>query len=85
MPPEGPPIELSYIRVDTKCKIFQASYPGFVQLGFDDKVHDMVLQVRDDISAPALEIQPLIVNGPTSNRIDLIFFGDGCAYIYIMA
>lgn len=28
---------------------------------------------------PPLEIRPLIVNGPSDNRVDLIFFGDGCA------
>ncbi|OTA96772.1 hypothetical protein M434DRAFT_389786 [Hypoxylon sp. CO27-5] len=35
------------------------------------------LQIRQDVPPPPLEIQPLIVNGPSSNRIDLIFFGDG--------
>ncbi|KAI0014013.1 IgA peptidase M64-domain-containing protein [Xylariaceae sp. FL0662B] len=35
------------------------------------------LQARQDVPPPPLEIQPLIVNGPSSNRIDLIFFGDG--------
>lgn len=36
------------------------------------------LQVRKHVAPPPLEIKPLIVNGPSSNRIDLIFFGDGC-------
>ncbi|KAI1137621.1 IgA peptidase M64-domain-containing protein [Hypoxylon sp. FL0543] len=35
------------------------------------------MQVVEDVPPPPLEIQPLIVNGPSSNRIDLIFFGDG--------
>ncbi|KAI2470700.1 IgA peptidase M64-domain-containing protein [Annulohypoxylon bovei var. microspora] len=36
------------------------------------------LQARDDVPPPPyLEIRPLIVNGPSNNRIDLIFFGDG--------
>ncbi|KAH8166081.1 hypothetical protein CIB48_g2179 [Xylaria polymorpha] len=34
-------------------------------------------QTRQDVAPPPLEIQPLIVTGPSSNRIDLIFFGDG--------
>ncbi|KAI0400442.1 IgA peptidase M64-domain-containing protein [Xylaria palmicola] len=34
-------------------------------------------QARQNIAPPPLEIRPLIVNGPSSNRIDLIFFGDG--------
>lgn len=29
---------------------------------------------------PPLDIQPLIVTGPSSNRVDLIFFGDGCTF-----
>lgn len=36
------------------------------------------LEVRQDVPPPPLEIRPLIVNGPSSNRVDLIFFGDGC-------
>ncbi|KAI1080162.1 IgA peptidase M64-domain-containing protein [Whalleya microplaca] len=35
------------------------------------------LQARQDVPPPPLDIQPLIVNGPSSNRIDLIFFSDG--------
>ncbi|KAL7621647.1 hypothetical protein AAE478_008974 [Parahypoxylon ruwenzoriense] len=35
------------------------------------------LQARQNVPPPPLEIRPLIVNGPSSNRIDLIFFGDG--------
>ncbi|RYP92812.1 hypothetical protein DL770_001092 [Monosporascus sp. CRB-9-2] len=35
------------------------------------------LRARQDVTPPPLEIRPLIVNGPSSNRIDLIFFGDG--------
>ncbi|CAI6334414.1 unnamed protein product [Periconia digitata] len=35
------------------------------------------LQARQNAAAPPLEIVPLIVNGPSSNRVDLIFFGDG--------
>lgn len=35
-------------------------------------------RVRPDVAPPPLDIQPLIINGPSSNRIDLIFFGDGC-------
>ncbi|KAF3055261.1 hypothetical protein GL218_07476 [Daldinia childiae] len=35
------------------------------------------LQARQNVDPPPLEIRPLIVNGPSSNRVDLIFFGDG--------
>ncbi|KAI0105667.1 IgA peptidase M64-domain-containing protein [Nemania sp. FL0031] len=35
------------------------------------------VRVRQDVAPPPLEIRPLIVTGPSSNRIDLIFFGDG--------
>ncbi|KAH7368677.1 IgA peptidase M64-domain-containing protein [Plectosphaerella cucumerina] len=35
------------------------------------------LRVMEAAAAPELEIRPLIVNGPSSNRVDLIFFGDG--------
>ncbi|KAI1088365.1 IgA peptidase M64-domain-containing protein [Rostrohypoxylon terebratum] len=35
------------------------------------------LQVKDDVDPPDLDIRPLIVNGPSRNRIDLIFFSDG--------
>ncbi|KFA63875.1 hypothetical protein S40285_10215 [Stachybotrys chlorohalonatus IBT 40285] len=35
------------------------------------------LQVRQATAPPPLEIRPLIINGPSENRVDLIFFGDG--------
>ena len=39
---------------------------------------DAVLYARQDVEPPPLEIRPLIVGGDSSNRVDLIFFGDGC-------
>jgi hypothetical protein len=30
---------------------------------------------------PPLHIERLIESGPSNNRIDLVFFGDGCAYV----
>lgn len=36
------------------------------------------LQAKDNIEPPYLEIRPVIVNGPSGNRIDIIFLGDGC-------
>lgn len=30
---------------------------------------------------PPLTIKPLIISGPSDNRVDLVFFSDGCAYI----
>ncbi|KAI1276428.1 IgA peptidase M64-domain-containing protein [Xylaria sp. FL0933] len=35
------------------------------------------VKTRQNVPPPPLEIQPLIINGPSENRIDLIFFGDG--------
>ncbi|KAJ7644444.1 IgA peptidase M64-domain-containing protein [Roridomyces roridus] len=31
----------------------------------------------DGVPAPPLEIKPLVVSGPSSNRVDLVFFSDG--------
>ncbi len=30
------------------------------------------------VEPPPLEIEPLIISGPSSNRVDLVFFSDGC-------
>ena len=38
------------------------------------------LQARQNVEPPPLDIQPLIINGPSENRVDLIFFGDGCMW-----
>lgn len=35
-------------------------------------------QEASSAEAPDLDIRPLIISGPSSNRVDLIFFGDGC-------
>jgi hypothetical protein len=34
---------------------------------------------------PPLEIFPLLTTGPAENRIDLVFFGDGCTPICLWA
>ena len=39
----------------------------------------------DTLAAPAIDIQPLIVTGPSENRVDLLFMGDGCASSLILA
>jgi hypothetical protein len=31
-----------------------------------------------DVSAAAVEVQPLVVTGPAANRVDIVFFSDGC-------
>lgn len=38
------------------------------------------LQAKEDVQPPPLEIRPPIVNGPSSNRIDIVFLGDRCTY-----
>lgn len=30
------------------------------------------------VPSPSLQIHPLVVSGPSANRIDLVFFSDGC-------
>ncbi|KAI0165235.1 IgA peptidase M64-domain-containing protein [Hypoxylon sp. FL1284] len=35
------------------------------------------LQARQDVPAPPLDIQPLIVSGPAENRVNFLFLGDG--------
>ena len=31
---------------------------------------------------PPLEVIPLIVSGPSTNRVNLMFFSDGCEFVY---
>jgi len=31
---------------------------------------------------PTITLTPLLVSGPSENRIDLVFFGDGCGYLF---
>ena len=33
-------------------------------------------------SPPPLEVIPLIVSGPSTNRVNLMFFSDGCDFIH---
>lgn len=35
-------------------------------------------RTRPPTKSPPLHISPLIQSGPSSNRVDLVFFGDGC-------
>lgn len=49
---------------------------------FSDQQEDGVayLDGVESTAAPPLEIRPLIISGPSKNRVDLIFFGDGCEW-----
>ena len=31
---------------------------------------------------PPMTLTPLLVSGPSENRVDLVFFGDGCKYLF---
>lgn len=54
---------------------------------FADREVDGVpfLQALESAAPPPLDIQPLIVTGPSENRVDLIFFGDGCTSPILLA
>lgn len=42
------------------------------------------LPIQDDVNFrtdPPLHIQPILVSGPSHNRVDLVFFSDGCTYL----
>lgn len=45
---------------------------------FSEEEIDVVIRARQNTEPPPLEIRPLIVSGDSANRVDLIFFGDGC-------
>jgi hypothetical protein len=42
-------------------------------------VFEDTLESDEKVEAPPLTIVPLLVSGPSSNRVDLTFFADGCA------
>ena len=37
--------------------------------------------VRGDV--PPLEIRPIFQSGDPKNRVDLVFFGDGCEFLIV--
>ncbi|KAG6812512.1 hypothetical protein H0H92_002511 [Tricholoma furcatifolium] len=37
----------------------------------------LTLETLKDVPSPPLEVHPLIVSGPSHNRVDLVFFSDG--------
>ena len=37
--------------------------------------------IRGGVPPPELKVSPLVVSGPSSNRVDLVFFSDGCEYL----
>ena len=36
------------------------------------------------VPSPPLEAIPLIVSGPSTNCVKLIFFSDGCEFVYLL-
>lgn len=48
-----------------------------------NQLDDMLLTIhhegpREHLTPPPLEIRPLFISGPSENRVDLVFFSDGC-------
>lgn len=80
--------DLSTVKMRTSASLIGLTATAGVALGqqcehqwsgaFSAGEIDAVLQARQDVEPPPLEIRPLIVSGDSSNRVDLIFFGDGC-------
>lgn len=52
----------------------QGSSAGWTNVNDDQQV----LETRLLPPAPHLRIEPLIQSGPSDNRVDLVFFSDGC-------
>ena len=52
-----------------------------------DEYHQHLLLSEDDSwlsdrpTVPLLDIQSLHISGPSRNRVDLVFFSDGCTYV----
>jgi len=47
-----------------------------------ETTHDLeTMASQVSVPSPPLQIQELIVSGPSSNRVDLVFFSDGCTYM----
>lgn len=50
----------------------------------NQKVFSDIGQLEDDSalrdSSPSLRVEPLIKSGPSGNRVDLVFFSDGCKF-----
>ena len=45
--------------------------------------HNLKYQTEPpQIPSPPLEVIPLIVSGPSTNRVNLMFFSDGCEFVY---
>lgn len=54
----------------------QHPFGGFNDIDFDDDLLD-----GNKVEPPHLDIQPLIISGPYDNRVNLVFFSDGCTYL----
>jgi len=79
-------LELLSLRALSHCG-YDPSYPDQPELKLvKPDVHAASEQIiltseprrRDD--APLLEVHSLIQSGPSSNRVDLTFFSDGCKF-----
>ena len=56
------------------------------KLSASDKYQQPLLLSEDDWlsdrpTVPLLDIQSLHISGPSSNRVDLVFFSDGCTFM----
>ena len=75
----------SWARAYTLCTSFGGPAPQShdpTRLAAQDVLSISSIQTVDDepVKGPPLEVEPLILSGASSNRVDLVFFSDGCKH-----
>lgn len=79
------PLDFARVRVlsDTVASPSNVDVPSLILSDGRHEVQQMFASPdgpKPRVPSPPLEIEPLVVSGPASNRVDLVFFSDGCAY-----
>lgn len=60
--------------------LVQGSQNGFHGIEYDSSTD--AHEISSEATPPPLEIIPLIISGPSTNRVDLVFFSDGCKSLF---
>lgn len=77
----GPHVSGKWFHAPETPRNFEGITPSSAisSYGESQNVLAAELQSGQHVPSPPLEIEPLIVSGSESNRVDLVFFSDGCA------
>jgi hypothetical protein len=75
-------VEAIWSNARSMCANYLTDIPWAGSLDHTQHVLEAHSSLHRPVSPPHLRVTPLVVSGHSSNRIDLVFFSDGCKLVF---